>query len=233
MQRRSPRRCAGPAGRPPPRPLPCPFGHSSKMTLRCSSRTTATAGGSIALGRGDGVAARAGAASTTKLTSAAATDGALYRKLRPLILSKEEFAADRRQARAQIDATERLRLPFVADMVGNTIRADLTDYLERDHTFLASRSASACASCRVLRDAGRIRVTCPAGRVRCTRGGWRCFCIVRDTCVRRSHRAAQVPALPIRAAGAGAGPPRQVAADAMVGRFWRCGATPALRRRAG
>lgn len=61
--------------------------------------------------------------------------GDLYHELRPLILSREEFY---RQGghRQRIDAVLRLRYPFVADMVGNTICADLTDYLERDHTYL-------------------------------------------------------------------------------------------------
>jgi HD superfamily phosphohydrolase len=65
-----------------------------------------------------------------------ARNGELYEELRPLILSKEEFKDKRSQRKQQIDATERLRFPFVADMVGNTICADLTDYLQRDHTFL-------------------------------------------------------------------------------------------------
>jgi HD superfamily phosphohydrolase len=61
--------------------------------------------------------------------------GDLYGELRPLILSKEEFTGPNGK-RKRIDATERLRFPFVADMVGNTICADLTDYLQRDHAFL-------------------------------------------------------------------------------------------------
>lgn len=47
--------------------------------------------------------------------------GALLDNLRPLILSKEPQSAG--------------RYPFVADMVGNTICADLLDYLQRDHRF--------------------------------------------------------------------------------------------------
>jgi HD superfamily phosphohydrolase len=61
--------------------------------------------------------------------------GELYTELRPLILSKEEFEGPEHK-RKRIDATERLRFPFVADMVGNTICADLIDYLQRDHAFL-------------------------------------------------------------------------------------------------
>jgi HD superfamily phosphohydrolase len=61
--------------------------------------------------------------------------GELYVQLRPLILSKEEFSRPGGH-RKRIDATLRLRFPFVADMVGNTICADLTDYLERDHAYL-------------------------------------------------------------------------------------------------
>lgn len=49
---------------------------------------------------------------------------ALKRELRPLILSKEK-----RRSRAAP------RYPFVGDLVGNTICADLLDYLARDHTF--------------------------------------------------------------------------------------------------
>lgn len=61
--------------------------------------------------------------------------GSLYKELRPLILSNEEFIGPGGK-RKRIDPTERLQFPFVADMVGNTICADLTDYLRRDHTFL-------------------------------------------------------------------------------------------------
>jgi hypothetical protein len=46
--------------------------------------------------------------------------GGLYQELRRLILSKVEGQPD-------------LRYPFVEDIVGNTICADLLDYLERDH----------------------------------------------------------------------------------------------------
>jgi HD superfamily phosphohydrolase len=47
-------------------------------------------------------------------------DGGLYQELRRLILSKVKDAPD-------------LKYPFVEDIVGNTICADLLDYLERDH----------------------------------------------------------------------------------------------------
>jgi hypothetical protein len=51
------------------------------------------------------------------------------RELRRLILSKEKTAAGgRRRVRTEY--------PFVADLVGNTICADLLDYLERDHKHL-------------------------------------------------------------------------------------------------
>lgn len=49
----------------------------------------------------------------------------LVAALRPLILSKEEAAPS--------EAAN--RYPFVADIVGNTICADLLDYLQRDHYF--------------------------------------------------------------------------------------------------
>jgi len=55
----------------------------------------------------------------------------LYENLRPLILSKE-----RGEDGKPIDPVKRLaEYPFVADVVGNTICADLLDYLQRDHRF--------------------------------------------------------------------------------------------------
>ncbi|HWY18637.1 MAG TPA: HD domain-containing protein [Solirubrobacteraceae bacterium] len=57
--------------------------------------------------------------------------GKLYTSLRPLILSKE-----RDESGNQIDPVDLLTdYPFVADIVGNTICADLLDYLQRDHRF--------------------------------------------------------------------------------------------------
>lgn len=60
-----------------------------------------------------------------------AEDGALYTQLRPLILSK------RREGDRVVAAMEPrdMTYPFVADLVGNTICADLLDYLLRDHLF--------------------------------------------------------------------------------------------------
>lgn len=58
-------------------------------------------------------------------------EGALYKRLRPLILAKEKD--DRGDTISAVEAIA--DYPFVADMVGNTICADLLDYLERDHTF--------------------------------------------------------------------------------------------------
>lgn len=49
----------------------------------------------------------------------------LKRDLRPLILAKE----DRRPRQSE------LRYPFSQDLIGNTICADLIDYLQRDHLF--------------------------------------------------------------------------------------------------
>jgi HD superfamily phosphohydrolase len=49
---------------------------------------------------------------------------ALRRELRPLILSKEA-----------VPPSAKPKYPFVADLVGNTICADLLDYLDRDHKF--------------------------------------------------------------------------------------------------
>jgi len=57
-------------------------------------------------------------------------DNDLYKDLRRLILSKEKDDAGKR-----IDPTKEIGYPFVADMVGNTICADLLDYLQRDHVF--------------------------------------------------------------------------------------------------
>jgi HD superfamily phosphohydrolase len=54
----------------------------------------------------------------------------LHDDLRRLILSKEKSATDE-----TISAVDKVRYPFTVDMVGNTICADLLDYLERDHTF--------------------------------------------------------------------------------------------------
>jgi HD superfamily phosphohydrolase len=51
--------------------------------------------------------------------------GHLYRDLRPLIISKDKLADDRRK--------EDRDYPFVEDLVGDTICADLLDYLLRDH----------------------------------------------------------------------------------------------------
>jgi uncharacterized protein len=51
--------------------------------------------------------------------------GELYENLRPLILSKEN----------EQPAHERIKYPFVADLVGDTICADLLDYLPRDHAY--------------------------------------------------------------------------------------------------
>lgn len=56
--------------------------------------------------------------------------GGLYRDLRPLVLAKEE------NEDGWIDPVKKIEeYPFVADMVGNTICADLLDYLQRDHRF--------------------------------------------------------------------------------------------------
>ena len=56
--------------------------------------------------------------------------GRLFRNLVPLILSKELDAKGDR-----IDPHDVLDYPFVADLVGNTICADLIDYLPRDHLY--------------------------------------------------------------------------------------------------
>jgi HD superfamily phosphohydrolase len=56
--------------------------------------------------------------------------GRLAHDLGRLILSSEKDENGKR-----IDPVRDIDFPFVADMVGNTICADLLDYLQRDHTF--------------------------------------------------------------------------------------------------
>lgn len=56
--------------------------------------------------------------------------GRLYLDLRRLVLSKERDDEGNR-----IDVSKEISYPFAADMVGNTICADLLDYLQRDHVF--------------------------------------------------------------------------------------------------
>jgi hypothetical protein len=51
--------------------------------------------------------------------------GDLHKQLRPLIVSKGERTPD----------LDEMDYPFCADLVGNTICADLLDYLDRDHLF--------------------------------------------------------------------------------------------------
>lgn len=53
-------------------------------------------------------------------------EGRLYAQLRPLIISKDAHAENLRK-------TQGLEYPFVEDLVGDTICADLLDYLLRDH----------------------------------------------------------------------------------------------------
>ena len=56
--------------------------------------------------------------------------GKLYSNLVPLILSKQKD-----EHGEEIDPHQQLEYPFVADLVGNTICADLIDYLPRDHFY--------------------------------------------------------------------------------------------------
>lgn len=60
-------------------------------------------------------------------------NGELYKNLRPLILTKEKVEVEGKLVRQP--AHRRIRYPFVADIVGNTICADLLDYLPRDHIY--------------------------------------------------------------------------------------------------
>jgi HD superfamily phosphohydrolase len=60
-----------------------------------------------------------------------ANTGTLYEQLLPLVISK-------RRVGEEIEAAlppEKMEYPFVADLVGNTICADLLDYMVRDHLF--------------------------------------------------------------------------------------------------
>lgn len=52
-------------------------------------------------------------------------DAKLHRELRPLVISKGSKTLEQRK----------MEFPFCADLVGNTICADLLDYLDRDHLF--------------------------------------------------------------------------------------------------
>lgn len=58
----------------------------------------------------------------------------LYKSLRPLVLAKEKDPTDA-AGKKRIDPASVIEYPFVADLVGNTICADLLDYLQRDHRF--------------------------------------------------------------------------------------------------
>jgi HD superfamily phosphohydrolase len=62
---------------------------------------------------------------TISLTVAELIKAPLRRHLRPLILSKEK----------QRVPQGKLKFPFAQDIIGNTICADLIDYLQRDHLF--------------------------------------------------------------------------------------------------
>jgi len=61
--------------------------------------------------------------------------GGLKDALRPLIVSKHEASVDEgfKPLQPFLDRPPASRYPFVADVVGNTICADLMDYLPRDH----------------------------------------------------------------------------------------------------
>lgn len=57
------------------------------------------------------------------------------RELIPLIISKDPELKDPETGKARKFNIEELKYPFVADIVGNTICADLMDYLRRDHIY--------------------------------------------------------------------------------------------------
>lgn len=64
-----------------------------------------------------------------------AIDGDLLSYLRPLVLSKEKGEESTGALQGQELEVSRPSYAFVADIVGNTICADLLDYLRRDHMF--------------------------------------------------------------------------------------------------
>lgn len=66
-----------------------------------------------------------GAAARRSLSSLFDADGKLLAELKPLIISKGKG----------VKKQSEMRYPFVADLVGNTICADLLDYLRRDHLY--------------------------------------------------------------------------------------------------
>lgn len=84
---------------------------------------------------------RIGSAGAATLTTLFARGGALRAEVAPLVVSKVEDPG--------LPAIDDRIFPFVADLVGNTICADLLDYLLRDHLFtglpasLGTRFASA------------------------------------------------------------------------------------------
>ena len=57
----------------------------------------------------------------------------LTKQLRRLILSKDDEGSGEGRSREESGAIE--KYPFVSDLVGNTICADLIDYLQRDHLY--------------------------------------------------------------------------------------------------
>ncbi len=60
----------------------------------------------------------------------------LFADLRPIILSKlEARESGSSHADDDVPPLPKISYPFAADIVGNTISADLIDYLQRDHTF--------------------------------------------------------------------------------------------------
>jgi HD superfamily phosphohydrolase len=66
-----------------------------------------------------------GDAASDSLSSLFDPDGELLAELTPLIISKGKTVKPQRE----------MQYPFVADLVGNTICADLLDYLRRDHLY--------------------------------------------------------------------------------------------------
>ncbi len=115
-----------------------PFGHSIEDDLGVSSRTTRTGRASDACGASCATRCRAGCGTTChrmptppvgwRHSARCSKPMASCIALRPLIISKDEHAK-------QLKAAGGMRYPFAADLVGNTICADLLNYLLRDHLY--------------------------------------------------------------------------------------------------
>jgi HD superfamily phosphohydrolase len=85
------------------------------------------------------------------LEGALRPDARLYQQLRPLIISKDAHAKHVRETDGALE------YPFVEDLVGDTICADLLDYFLRDHLNTGLPASLGRRSLRSPRAAGRYR----------------------------------------------------------------------------